>query len=191
MSFLNPQLLFILNSVPEYRELFSVDIQTFIDMIPPLVSFVVLVALLAFLLYKPVKKVLQARSERVMGELAEAEEKNATAYELKSQYEQKIRNIEQECSAMLNEARKQANVVRGEIINDAKIEAQEVRSRAANDVDFELNRVKGEVHHAIVDISAEMAEKLMTVTIDKSIHDSLFDEAMDELETVVFQPLNG
>ena len=188
---MNPQLLFILNSVPEYRELFSVDIQTFIDMIPPLVSFVVLVALLAFLLYKPVKKVLQARSERVMGELAEAEEKNATAYELKSQYEQKIRNIEQECSAMLNEARKQANVVRGEIINDAKIEAQEVRSRAANDVDFELNRVKGEVHHAIVDISAEMAEKLMTVTIDKSIHDSLFDEAMDELETVVFQPLNG
>ena len=188
---MNPHLLFMLNNVPEYRELFSVDIQTFIDMIPPLFSFIVLVALLTFLLYKPVKKVLQARSERVMGELAQAEEKNATAHELKSQYEQKIRSIEQECSAMLNTARKLANIARDEIINDAKIEAQEVRRRAANDVAIELNRVKGEVHHAIVDISTEMAEKLMTVTIDKSIHDSLFDEAMDELEVAVFQPLNA
>ena len=188
---MNPQLLFILNSVPEYRELFSVDIQTFIDMIPPLVSFIVLVALLTFLLYKPVKKVLQARAEHVMGELAEAEEKNTKAHELKSQYEQKIRDIDVECTAMISSARIQASKVRDEIINAAKIEAQDVKKRAANDVAFELNRVKGEVHHAIVDISTEMAEKLMTVTIDKSIHDSLFDEAMDELETVVFQPLNG
>ena len=65
---------------------------------------------------------------------------------------------------------------------------KDVRNRAANDVTFELNRVKGVVHHAIVDISAEIAEKLMAVTIDKSIHDNLFDEAMDELESMVFQP---
>ncbi|MCL2572041.1 MAG: F0F1 ATP synthase subunit B [Defluviitaleaceae bacterium] len=187
---MNPQIMILLNSVPEYRELFSVDLQTFIDMIPPLFSFIVLVVLLTFLLYKPVKKVLQARAERVVGELAEAEDKNATAHELKSQYEQKIRDIDIECTAMIGNARIQAYKVRDKIINDAKIEAQEVRNRAANDVAFELNRVKGEVHHAIIDISTEMAEKLMAVTIDKSVHDSLFDEAMNELEAVVFQPLN-
>ena len=180
------QVVVLFNSVPQHRELFSVDIQTFIDMIPPLVSFIALVTLLTFLLYKPVKKVLQARAERVMGELNEAENKNIMAHELKSQYEQKIRDIEQECNTMLIEARKQVNIVREEIINNAKKEAQEVRSRVANDVALELNRLKGELHHAIVDISTVMAEKLMAVTIDKSIHDTLFDEAMNELETSVF-----
>jgi len=190
MIFLNPQLLYLLSGVPETRELFSMDIQTFIDMIIPLFSFFVLVILLTFLLYKPVKKVLQSRAERVMGKLAEAQEKNAAAHELKTMYEQKIKDADTKCIAMLNEARKQANKVREEILNGAKVDANEVRSRAANDVAIELRRVKGEVHHAIVDISTEIAEKLLATSIDKNIHDTLFDQAMDELETAVFLPIN-
>jgi F0F1-type ATP synthase membrane subunit b/b' len=48
--------------------------------------------------------------------------------------------------------------------------------------------VKDQVEQAIVEVSCEMAGKLLATTIDPKTHNRLFDEAMAELESTVFKP---
>lgn len=164
------------------------DAQTFIDMIPNWINFAVLAAIMAWLLYKPVLKVLQARADRVESDITKAAEDKKAAGELKAEYEKKVREIEFERSTIMDEARKIAAEKRNSLIEEAKREAQEIKNRANKDIAAERVRVKDEVHQVIVDISADMAAKLVAVNIDKSAHDKLFSEAMAELEATVFKP---
>ena len=154
----------------------------FLDMVPNLFNFILTAALLTFLLYKPVRKLLQARAERVEGEMNDAALSKKTAEELKTMYEQKVRDIETERTAILDEARKIATESRDKILETAKLEASDVKARASRDIETEKEQLKGAVHQAIVDISTDMAAKLISATIDKTAHEKLFAEAMTELE---------
>ena len=184
---MNSQFIFLLES--QTRSLFSLDAQTFIDAGPNLLNFALLVVIMTYLLYKPVKRVLQSRADRVENDIKTAADNKASAEALKTQYEQKVRDIEIERGTVLDETRKQANSRRDQILEEAKAEAQELKDRAARDIAAERERVKAEVHQAIIDISADMAAKLVAVNIDKNAHDKLFAEAMTELEATAFKPL--
>ncbi|MCL2386099.1 MAG: F0F1 ATP synthase subunit B [Defluviitaleaceae bacterium] len=180
---MNPQFLFVLNSaIPDTRPLIDMDLQMFLDMVPNLVNFILIAVVMTYLLYKPVRKILQARADRVEGEMKDAALSKATAEELKAQYEQKVKEIETERATILDEARKLASEKRSQILDEAKAEAQDVKDRASRDVAFELEQTKGAVHQAIIDISTDMAAKLISATIDKDAHEKLFSEALAELE---------
>jgi len=187
MVHLNPQLFTFIGTTS--RPLFTLDMQTFLQMLPNFLNFVIVAALLSYLLYKPVKAILETRAARVASEIEDAARDKATAAELKTQYEQKVRDIEVERGTLLEETRKQANSRRDQILDEAKAEAQELKDRAARDIAAERIRVKTEVHQAIIDISADMAAKLVAVNIDKNAHETLFAEAMAELEATAFKPL--
>lgn len=178
---LNPQIMFILNGY-RYRPLIDMDMQMFVDMLPNLLNFAAIAALLTWLLYKPVKRILKARADRVEGDMKDAALSKETAEELKAQYEQKVRDIETERAAILDEARRLANENRDRILETAKTEAADVKTRAERDIATEKEQIKGAVHQAIVDISTDMAAKLISATIDKKAHEKLFAEAMTELE---------
>ncbi|MCL1846316.1 MAG: F0F1 ATP synthase subunit B [Defluviitaleaceae bacterium] len=183
---MNPQFLFFLSAegdvVYRYRPLLDMDLPMFVNMIPPLLSFILTAAFLTWLLYKPVKKILQARADRVEGDINDAALSKASAAELKAMYEQKVREIETERAEILDEARKAASERRAKMLDEAKAEAQDVKERAARDVANELEQIKGTVHQAIVDISTDMAAKLISASVDAKAHEKLFDEAMAELE---------
>jgi F-type H+-transporting ATPase subunit b len=177
---LNPQFLFFLT--PESRPLIDMDLQMFLDMLPNLLNFILTAAVLTYLLYKPVRKILQARAERVEGEMKDAALSKLSAEELKKHYEQKVKDIETERAEIIEEARKVATEKRNQIVTEAKAEAADVKERANRDIATELEQIKGSVHQSIVDISTEMAAKLIAATIDKKAHEKLFAEAMTELE---------
>jgi F-type H+-transporting ATPase subunit b len=155
----------------------------------PLINFIFLVWLMRKLLYKPVTNILKNRADRVAQDLQDATDKNVKAQELYVEYEQKVKDIEAERTAILDATRKQANDHRVAIVEAAKIEAQELKDRATRDINTERERVKEEVHQAIVEISTDMAEKLISATIDKNAHSKLFAEAMADLEATVFKPV--
>lgn len=183
---MNPQMLIFAG---DSIALFTLDAQTFVNMIPPMFNFFAVVAALNYFLHKPVSKILQARAERVANDIETAAASKTDAEKLKADYEQKVRDIDVKRAEELEKARKEAIARRDQIVEEAKAEAQELKSRATRDITAERDRVKAEVHQAIVDISAEMAAKLIAVTIDKNAHEKLFAEALTELETTAFRPL--
>jgi len=177
---LNPQFVFLLES--GNRPLLGMDLPMFVGMLPNLINFIATVIILTWLLYKPVRKILQARADRVEGNMKDAAMSKATAEELKAEYEHKVKEIDKERSEILDEARKLANEKRDQIVDAAKAEAQDAKDRASRDIASELEQIKSTVHQTIIDISTDMAAKLISATIDKSAHEKLFSEALSELE---------
>lgn len=188
-ALLSPQWLILLNAAEptESLPMFDLALQTFIQMIPNLVSFGLLAFIFAKFLYKPVKNILQKRADSIAADIRDAAESKASAAELQVMYEQKLRNIEVERNTILDEARKEATARLNQILGEAKTEAQITRDRAKRDISAEQERVKAEIHQAIIDISTNMAAKLVSAAIDQRTQDQLFAEAMDELEATAFR----
>lgn len=180
------QFMFLLASYPEHLPLFYLDRDTINSLIGNTLNVLLIFFIVAFILYRPVRDFMKRRTERINGELQDAASNMKAAQELKAEYERKVNDIESERIAILDDARKQANERRNELLAEAKHEAESVKERALREIAMERERVKGEIHHAIIDISSDMAAKLVDVSIDQSAHDKLFAEAMAELEATVF-----
>ena len=175
------QLIFVAEAT-ESLPMFDLALQTFLQMLPHLVSFGVLAFVFAKFLYKPVKNILNTRAERVVQDIQEAAENKASSEEMRMLYESKLGIIEQESALILEDARKEAAARVDFILSEAKTEAGNIRNRAARDIESERERVKAEMHQAIIDISTEMAARLVSATIDESMRDRFFDEAVGEIE---------
>jgi len=147
-----------------------------------LLNVAVLAAVLAFLLYRPVRNVLHKRTEKIRDQLAVAEEEMTRATELRRQYEQKNEEIGRERDDILAEARKLAADTSQRIISTAKAEAEAIKERTAMNVKSEWERAEAEMRTSIIEVSAVIAEKFVSLAINKETHDRLFAEAISDLE---------
>ena len=171
----------------QYAPPFGMDMSTVVQGVANLINVALLAALLAFLLYKPVRKVLNKRTEKIQGQLQQAEQEMARATELRQQYEKKMETVEQEREDILGEARKQASETGKRLVSEAKAEADSVRDRATQNVAMEWERAEAKMRTAIIDVSAVMAEKFVTLAINKETHDNLFKEAVSDLEGMTWR----
>ena len=162
------------------------DLATVISTLANLVPLLILGFILTKVMYAPVRKFLNDRTERISSQLNEAKEGRAAAGELRTKYDHQLKEIDLERTAILDEARKQASDQRDIILATAKDEAKEIKTRASMEVEMERDRIRDEIHSALIDISSDMAEKLMMATIDRGAHDRLFNEGLVELDRVVF-----
>jgi len=178
-------MLFLLEALPPDR-FFDMDMQTLIQTGVNAVIVIILGIVLTKILYKPVRKFLSDRTERIQNQLDHAKDSKAAASELRLRYDSRLKNIDLERASIIDESRKLASEQREHILNTAKDEAKEIKMRASLEVEAERKRIKDELHTAVIDISSDIAEKLLGLSIDKKAHDRLFAEGLDELERVVF-----
>jgi len=166
---------------------FNIDQQTLIQIVANVLNVAILAAFLAYLLYKPVRTILNKRTTKIQGQLTQAEEELEKATELRHKYEQKMEEVEREREEILSEARKTAADSGRRLISEAKKEADAVRERAAANVEMEWERAENEMRTAIIDVSAVMAEKFVSLAINKETHDRLFDETISDLEGMTWR----
>jgi F-type H+-transporting ATPase subunit b len=117
----------------------------------------------------------------------QAEEELDKATELRQMYEQKIEDIEREREEILGDARKIAADSSRRLLAEAKKEADTIRERAAANVEMEWERAENDMRTAIIDVSAVMAEKFVSLAINKETHDRLFDETISDLEGMTWK----
>ena len=113
--------------------------QTVIQVIIQLINTAILCFILSKLLYQPVLKFLNARKEKISSQIDKTEADMAQAQALKKEYEEKLKNIESERTAILQEARTTALKNSQIIISDAKTEATAIKDRA----NLEIERAEG------------------------------------------------
>jgi len=182
---LNPQVFFLLE-IPAGR-LFGLDGQTLIQIVIQLLNVSLLAYVLTRLLYKPVRHFLNERTNKIQDQLEFAEEEKTKAMELRTEYEQKVRDIAREKDEILDAARKLAAEKTKEQLDAAKTEAETVKVRALKEIEMERDRVKDEIKKSIIDVSSVMTAKFLTKSIDADVHEQLFNEAIAELEEIPWQ----
>jgi F-type H+-transporting ATPase subunit b len=104
----------------------NIDWFTFVAQI---VNFLLLVALLRWLLYDPIVSAMREREQRIAGRLEEANQARSRADAKVSEYEEKLHQLEQQREQRQQEARDEAQRERQRLLREAHDEVDQRRQR--------------------------------------------------------------
>ena len=142
---------------------------------------------LSYLLFDPVRNVLEKRRQKIAGELAQAADDKKSAAAMKAEYEAKLKEVSKEADAILEEARRKAKVRENEIVEEARAEAARIVERANREVELEKKKALDDMKQEIVSIASLMAGKVVAASIDTTIQDTLIDETLKEMGESTWQ----
>ena len=149
------------------ERLFNLDAQLLFDACVMALSMLVMFTFLSYLLFKPVRKLLEDRKQRVADEQESAKNDRKEAAVYKEEYEQKLKEIDKEAQAILSEARKE--------------EAARIITRANNEIELERKRALDDMKQEMISIASAMAGKVVAASIDTSVQDELIEETLKEM----------
>ncbi len=163
--------------ITEFTEKFESFIGVnFWTMIFAWINIAILYFFLRKFLFKPVKNMIDSRQKEVDKMYEEAEASRASADELKTQYEEKMKNAAEESETLLKNAVRRAQLKEEEILHEANEKAERTLERAVEQVALEkkqaLNDVKDEVSGIALDIAAAVIER----DVKPEEHAALIDE---------------
>jgi len=139
-----------------------------------------LVGILGFILYKPVKKFLSQRQARIAGDISSAQQSREEAEALKAEYERMIAGIGEERDNILSQAQKRAVERSDELLFEAKREIDILHSRAAAELELERKNALNDMKEQMIEISTLMAGRFVQVSMDRPTQDKYIDEAFAE-----------
>lgn len=167
--------------------LIGFDPQLLHDAILTGINVFILFCALSYLLFNPVRDVLEKRRKKIADELEQAAEDKTSAEAMKAEYEAKIKDVSKEADEILEAARRKAKVREDEIINEAKAEAARIIERGRHEVELEKKKAVDELKQELVAIASLMAAKAIGNSIDVKIQDALIDETLKEMGESTWQ----
>lgn len=161
-------------------EALGLDLATFIGQ---LVSFLILVSLLVYFGYKPIRKMLDERSNRIKESMEQAEA-TRKEYELaQMEVEKRINKAREEARLIIAEAGQFRDRLKEEARKEARQEAQATIDRARTELEKERDKTVDDLRHEFVDTAILAAEKVINEALDKEKHRRLIEQALEESDT--------
>ena len=167
--------------------LFDLDFQLLHDTVLLAIAVFFLFMMLSYLLFNPVRKMLEDRKLKIKTDLDTAKTDKEEAAVLKSEYDEKLKNIEKEAEQILSEARQKALKNEARIVKEAKEEAARIIKRANEEAELEKKRAMDEMKQEIITIASMMAGKVVSASIDTTIQDTLVEETLREMGDSTWQ----
>lgn len=163
------------------ERLFTLDAQFLFDAVVLALSMFVLFTALSYLLFNPVRDILEKRKQRVVDEQETAKREKQDAIAYKEEYDQKLKEVDKEVEAILSEARKRAKQNEAKIVAEAKEEAARIIAHANSEIELEKKRALDDMKQEMITIAFMMAEKVVAASIDTNVQERLIDETLKEM----------
>lgn len=146
------------------------------------INFFVLLYILNHFLFKPLSVVLQKRRESIgkIRILAEEEHRNALA--MKELYEKHLANIEQEAYEIKQQAIREANLKKAEILSEAKAKAERIVEDGEMKLFNERQAAWIQLREEVVDLTLFAAERVIKQSLNDEVHHRLIKDTIEQLE---------
>lgn len=131
------------------------------EFVPALIAFLVILAVLSKLVWPSVLEMMEKRQAKIQSDLDEAERSKREAAEEAKSYEGKILEAHREADAIIAKAKKEAEEVRSQVLAKAQREAADIIAKAHGAVDSERHKAMIELSSSVVDLSVEIASKII------------------------------
>lgn len=161
--------------------LIGFDPQLLHDAVLTGINIFILFFALSYLLFNPARDFLEKRRKKIAEELDQAAQDQKSAAEMKAEYEAKLKAVDKEADAILEEARRKAKRREAEIIDEARAEAARIVERAGKEIELERKKALDEMKQEVVSIASLMAGKVVAASIDTKVQDALIDETLKEM----------
>lgn len=167
--------------------LFTLDAQFLFDAVVLALSMLVLFTLLSYLLFNPVRDVLEKRKQRVADEQSDAKKAREEALLYKAEYEEKLYNADKEVEMILSQARKKAKKNEQQILAEARQEAARIKEQAHKEIELEKTRAIDDMKQEMISIASDMAKKALADTVSDKLQDELIDRTLREMGEQTWQ----
>ena len=168
------------------ERLINFDPQWINDVVITGINIFILFFAMSYLLFNPARDYLEKRRKKIAGDLEMAKSSRESALALQAEYEEKLRSINKEAEAIMDEARKKAKKQEAEIL-EARAEAGRILERASREIDLEKKKALEDVKTEIVSIASLMAGKAVAASMDVKLQDSLIQETLKEMGESTWQ----
>jgi len=145
-----------------------------------LVSFVILLGLLIFFGYKPIRKMLDERSNRIKESMEQAEATKQEYEQAQVTVREEINKARQEGQVIMGQATQMGEKLKDEARQEARKEAQAIVDRTRVELKQERDKAVDELRKEFVDTAILAAEKVISETLDKEKHRRVIEKTFEE-----------
>lgn len=137
------------------------------------VNFVVVLVILQFLVLKPLKKVMSERTAKIEKGLEDAKKNSQILSSTKEEYEKVIAQAKQEANDLFQEAKKEAEAKKTQMLDDAKAQVASMIETGKKTLESEKSRMMEEVKTEIVDLTIQATEKILKSASNGKVDESV------------------
>lgn len=152
-----------------------------------LINTLVLYLLLKKVLFKPVTEFMQKREDGIAKQFKDAETKDSMAQALIKEYEEKIKNSEEEGRQIIKDSVVKAEARSAEILKDTEKEIVVLKDRAEKDIEREKEKAINALKDEIATLALMTASKVIEKELNDDSHGALINQFIDEVGDTKWQ----
>ncbi len=152
--------------------------------ITAIVVFLIVMGVLSTMVWPKIVKGLDERNEKIVGEIAAAEQARAQAKEALDEYEKNLAAARAESQKMLEETRAQQAQLAAQLKANADAELSAMREKALSEIEVAKKQALGELYNESVNLATVMAGKILQRQVSVEDQQRLMDESIAEMKSV-------
>lgn len=163
------------------ERLFGLDAQLIFELVLTAIAVFILFMALSYILFNPVRDMLKKRQEMVQETKDTANREKEDALQLKAEYENRLKNAENEAEEILTQARKRALKNERAILDEAKEEAARIIANANVQIELEKKKAMDDLKQEVISIATMMAGKAVAASMDEKLANQLIEDTLKEM----------
>ena len=152
------------------------------DALAVFLAFIVLLLVVFYFAYKPVKNLIKKRGDYVEGKIKTAETREQESEKLLKEANEEIKAKKIEAMGIVEKAKEDANKERAAILEKTKEEKQAEIKRTKEQIAQEIEASKDEIHREIVSVALDASSKVLEREVNKKDNEKLIDSFIDDLK---------
>jgi F-type H+-transporting ATPase subunit b len=148
-----------------------------------ILTFLVLLTILAKFAWRPLLQALEARQETIKRALADADQAKSELERLQRESTQLLQQARVDAAGIVEQSRSDAERVRDEIRQKAKTEADAILRNAEQQIQAQTRQALQQIRHEVADLSVMIASKVIERNLTKEDNAKLIADTLTQLET--------
>jgi len=148
------------------------------------ITFLVLVLILWKAAWKPIVEALDARAEKVRGDIESADKARQEAEKLLAQHKSLMDNAKSEAANIVENSKADAEKMRNEIIEKANADAKDLSERTKKEITLAKDKALSEIKAEVVILSTEIAARIINKNLNPNDQKALVEETLNKVGTV-------
>jgi F-type H+-transporting ATPase subunit b len=149
-----------------------------------LVTFLILLVLLAKFAFKPIAQALDRRGETIRKSIEEAQMQRADAKKLMEDYQKQLAEARNEANKIIEEARGLGENVRKEVVEKANAEASALLQRSQEELQRQKEKGVQELKDTVASLSVQIASKVIGKEVNEATHHQLIENLIKDLSKI-------
>ena len=143
-----------------------------------IISFLILMVILYKYALPAITGILDARQEKIKGDIDQAEKLREDAEKLKGEYQKKVIKAEEEAEGKIQAAVVKAKEISDGIVKEGNQAAADNRAKAQLGIDIERKKALAELRNQVVDLTILSSSKLIQQSMQRKTAESLVDDVI-------------